>query len=381
MQRASALEALDKELDEGDRLRLIDDVHQERADDGNDHERLPAHAVAVLDGGHVDDCGRGGAEAVAEKARAHNGSIVVLAKDTEDDKVAEQDEHDDLGNNDQQHRSDQVEQLIEVQAHQRDREVQVQHDVADAVDQREAEVVPVEFLVEVADDHGDEHRADVGREAHADEFADPAGDQAADRHADEDGRDVLDDVQRGQLLGRAGVYFLNGSVEVLAFVRGKVVFLDEQTGDRSADQHAEDQAKGGRSRTDRHAGGIAHLNEGRAVGACSAVAADHGDGAGEQCVGIFKAGNSGKPDADEVLDDGHRSGDQPVDHQQHAAFLQQLHRRAETDCREERDHERILQAGVEVEAERSGLMSGEGPHYDGYICCKPGGNGVIPDEP
>ena len=41
----SAREALHKELDECDGLRLVDDIHQEGADNGHDHESTSGHAA------------------------------------------------------------------------------------------------------------------------------------------------------------------------------------------------------------------------------------------------------------------------------------------------------------------------------------------------
>ena len=252
---------------------------------------------------------------MAQETRAHDGCVVVFPENREDDKDGQENQHHYLCHNDQQHRSDEVQKLIQVQAHEGHGEVQIQHYIADAVHQREAEVIPVELLIQVADDNRHEHGAHVGGEAHADELADPAGDLGAQGHADQKGRHVLHHIEGGELLAVSLIDLLHGGIQGLAVVRGQMILLNQHPGHRAADENAEDQAEGCRSRTDGDAGGIAHLHKGRAVGAGRAVSADHGDGAGEQRIGVLKTGHGGKSDTDTVLDDGYDACNQPVDDQ------------------------------------------------------------------
>ncbi len=126
------------------------------------------------------------------------------------------------------------------------------------------------------------------------------------------------------------------------------MFHDQASRQRSADQNAGDQAEGSGSGAHADSRTVAHLLKGGAVGARRAVSADHGDGAGQQGVGGLKADNLAYGDADHVLKDGDDTGHQPVDHQQHAAPLQQGEAGAETHSSEEGQHEGALEIRVKL---------------------------------
>ena len=123
---------------------------------------------------------------------------------------------------------------MQVEAHQRDGQVQVQHDIANSVYQAKVEVVHMNLFVQVSDDHGDEHSAYIGREAHTDQRSDPAGNLRANRHTDQDNSHVLDDIQRRKRLAMALVDLFHGIVQRFRIIRSKLVLFDQQSGHRAA---------------------------------------------------------------------------------------------------------------------------------------------------
>ena len=106
-------EAFDEELDEGQRLRLVDDVDEKGADYRDYHEGAAAHAVALADGGHVDDRGGRSAEAVAAEASAHDCGVVVLAEDAEYHEVGRADHEEHLADEDEQKPADESREVPE----------------------------------------------------------------------------------------------------------------------------------------------------------------------------------------------------------------------------------------------------------------------------
>ena len=95
----------------------------------------------------------------------------------------------------------------------------------------------------------------------------------------------------------------------------QVILDDEAAAQRSAHKHAGDQAEGGGGGAHAHSGGVAQALKGGAVRAGCSVAADHGDGGGQQGVGGLQAHRGAYGDADDVLEDGDHAGAQPVDDQ------------------------------------------------------------------
>ena len=301
---------------------------------------------------------------MAQKARAHDCCIIVLSEDWENDKEGKEHQYYHLRSDNDEDWSDQVKKLIQVQAHQCHGKIQVQHNITSAIHQWEAEMIPVELLVQVADKHSNEHCADIRREVHSNQLTEPAGELGSECHTEQDRGHVLQDVQIGELIAVSCVDLFDGSVQRLGVVRGQVVLLNQHAGHWAAHQDAKNQAKGRSCRADGDSCRIAHLDKGGTVGACRSVSAGHGDGTCQKRVGILKACDIGEADADAVLKDRDNAGNQPVDDHQNAALLQKGEGRAQTNGGEERHHERTLEGRVELERERTALMAGKGDKHE-----------------
>ena len=345
------------------------------------HEGTSGHAVLLGDSGHVHDGAGRCAEAVAAEAGAHDSSVIVGAQDPEHHEVGDDGHKHNLAEHHQQHAAHEVQQIPEAQGHEGEAQIEVQHHGAQLVGQLEAELVEVGLLVHVAEDDGNKHCSHVAGERHADELADPAGEHGSDGHADDDGRHVLDDVKVGEVdLLAGGIDALHVGVAVVVLLGLQVVLHDQASRQRSADQNAGDQAEGSGSGAHADSRAVAHLFKGGAVGARRAVSADHGDGAGQQGVGGLKADNLADCDADHVLKDGDDTGHQPVDHQQHAAPLQQGEAGAETHGGEEGQHEGALEIRVKLEGEAVGHVSDEGDNHEQEAAHHRCGNAVLLKE-
>ena len=162
--RSTPREALHKELDECDGLRLVDDIHQEGADNGHDHEGTSGHAVFLGDSGHVHDGAGRCAEAVAAKAGAHDSGVIVGAQDPEHHEVGDDGHKHSLAEHHQQHAAHEVQQIPEAQGHEGEAQIEVQHHGAQLVGQREAELVEIGLLVHIAEDDGNKHCSHVAGE-------------------------------------------------------------------------------------------------------------------------------------------------------------------------------------------------------------------------
>ena len=219
-------------------------------------------------------------------------------------------------------------------------------------------------LVQVPENDRHEHGADVAREGHADQLADKVGDHGSDGHRHQKGRDILDDVQGGKLLTAGCVDLVKVRNVIFTGIRLQIIFYDELSCQRTAQQDAGDQAEGRRRGTDLNAGRITHVREGLAVGARGSVSADHGDGAGQQGVGRFQAHSLADADADHVLEDRDHARAQPVDDQQRAALRQKREACAEAHAGEEGQHERALEIGVELESKGIRGVADKGDEHE-----------------
>ena len=163
-------------IDEDGDDRRVDRVDDERADEGNDEESRRCRAEEFGHGRHVGDSVRRSAQAEAADAAGHDGCFVVSAHGAEDDEVSKEgheqglaEEHDDQGDS-------QVGELPEFETHedtgQEDGQAQAAQDFAFTL----VDFVGVSEVGDVADDGGDDHRADIAREDQAD-----AAEEAADR--------------------------------------------------------------------------------------------------------------------------------------------------------------------------------------------------------
>ena len=110
------------------------------------------------------------------------------------------------------------------------------------------------------------------------------------------------------------------------------------------------------------------------------MAADHGDGAAQQGVGSGHVHNGAHADGQSVLDNGDDTGHQPVDHQHHAALLQQLNAGAQTHGGEEGQHEGGLEGVGEVKGKAAGLMAGKGNEHEQETADHGGGDAVLAEE-
>ena len=109
------------------------------------------------------------------------------------------------------------------------------------------------------------------------------------------------------------------------------------------------------------------------------MAADHGNGAGQQGIGSFNAKDLGEGDADAVLADGNDPGYQPVDDQQTAAFFQQGDAGTQAHGGEEGQHEGVLEVGVEFEPVGACLVTDEGDEHKEESPYHRGGDAVLPE--
>ena len=122
-----------KGLDEPNGLRLIDDIHQEGADDRNDHHGFSGHTELFVNGRHIDDGTGCGTKSVSAQTGAHDRCIIVFAEDAEDDEVRNQDHERDLADEDDEHAAEYAGKFPEFECHERNREIQREHDVSDLV--------------------------------------------------------------------------------------------------------------------------------------------------------------------------------------------------------------------------------------------------------
>ena len=110
------------------------------------------------------------------------------------------------------------------------------------------------------------------------------------------------------------------------------------------------------------------------------MAADHGDGGGEQGVGSVQAHRGAYGDADDVLEDGDDAGAQPVDNQHDAAFFQQGEAGTQTYGGKERQHKDILEGVCEVKGKGIAGMSGKGDEHEQEAAHHRGRDAVLGQE-
>ena len=177
---------------------------------------------------------------------------------------------------------------------------------------------------DVADDGGDDHRADIAREDQAD-AAEEAADQGTQAHCQEKvGHGVheavvvdgltdfifnLDGVFCAFLIAGNGFQFRNGAsiegrVEAFRFGRAdQVEFVDQFFANRAADDAAGDEAEGSGCDGNGSAAVEADAFQERAKGRCRTMTADHGDGTRCQAQERAQVEGHGQAGADDVLED------------------------------------------------------------------------------
>ena len=350
-------------IDEYGDDRRVDRVDDERADEGNDEESRRCRAEEFGHGRHVGDSVRRSAQAEAADAAGHDGCFVILAHGAEDDEVGEDsheqglaEEHDDQGDS-------QVGELPEFETHedtgQEDGQAQAAQDFAFTL----IDFVGMGEVGDVADDGGDDHRADIAREDQAD-AAEEAADQGTQAHCQEKvGHGVheavvvdgltdfifnLDGVFCAFLIAGNGFQFRNGAsiegrVEAFRFGRAdQVEFVDQFFANRAADDAAGDEAERSRCDGNRCAAVETDAFQERAEGGCRTVTADHGDRTCCQAQERAQVKGYGQAGADDVLTDDQNRRDNGHFKDHDAATLDEADAGRIADAGEEEHHADIL---------------------------------------
>ncbi len=188
----------------------------------------------------------------------------------------------------------------------------------------------------------------------------------ADPHRDQDRDQVLDDRPGIVVVGRCGergigvgVGERHAGLRPLGAARGlKLPALDQDRADRPADQAAaDDSADRDCDRDGRRADDTRLLEE---RGECEAGrrATRERHGSRQHAKERVQPEADRDQDADDVLDDRKHGREQEEPEDLWPADLQQRQARAESDGREERDHQRALQGRIEFD-ERQALAVGD----------------------
>ena len=276
-------------------------------------------------------------------------------------------------------------QLPQPQRHQRQREEQRQRDAAEIVDQLLRQPEQAGHIVDVADDRGDQHRADVGRQR--ERPAAEAGQEVGPAHVALDpGRDqppihiatrmttsVLSSPY-ASTSSPAGALGAGSARRCLrrrarrpparmalatAAVWRSLPSLDDGGPDRAANEAAGDDAD--HRRGDRERGGAGYArrsNSGANARPVAGPPVSVTDPASTPISGCWPSGLR-RHGADDVLDHGDHRREQEEEHHLRPADPQQRQAGAEADGREERDHQRRLQGRVEGD-ERPSRPRGHG---------------------
>ena len=207
----------------------------------------------------------------------------------------------------------------------------------------------------VADDHGDEHRADVSGEGEAGERREPYADLIADADGQQKKHEALD---KARAVGDEALV-LAGNVGRKGSRRGgaagghrsgtQIVLFDETLGRRAAHQRTGHETE--RCRRDGNDAAADHAR-GFKVGAerrRRARAADQSDGAAADTEQRIAPEERHHAAAKEVLQRDHHNGDGKAQDDSFAALEQRGDTDREADGGEEHDHKNGLQRRVEVD--------------------------------
>ncbi len=311
-------------------------------------------AEAQGDGLHVGNGRRGRPQAKAAVTRRQHGRIVVFAHDPEGDEDGVERHRHCLGGQQDEDGQRQAGQIPQLQAHQRHRQEQRQADVAEQGDFAVTHLMPVEQGQGVAQQHADEQHADEDRQLE-DTALEVEGEQLAPFQANGDERQGLNHAERGERALHVGHLEALGRVILVVLFARHLHLLNQIAGHRAADQATQHQTEGGAG--DGEFGSRLHavlVGEGSAPGRSGAVAAGEGDGAGQQPHVGIQTEQSGQAHPQAVLyqqqaGDHHQEGDHRL-----AAALEAAQIGGEADGGEEGQHQRGLQAGVELQLHLQG---------------------------
>ena len=146
----------------------------------------------------------------------------------------------------------------------------------------------------------------------------------------------------------------------ICFQRFATHFVDQATGNGTADQAAEYQAEGGGSHTQSGSAGQAEFAfKVRTPCTGGTVTAGQGNRTGNQANQRIQAQCARQADTDEVLDDDECTHHGGKDNQRQTARFQTGEVGAQTDGCKEDKHERILQRFFKFEADAVGFVQGE----------------------
>ena len=253
-----------------------------------------------------------------------------------------------LHRQDNNHRQRQRSQFPELEAHQRHGEEQRQADVAQHRHRAIEHPIQPRQRQAVAEDHADKQHADKGRQ-----FKDTARQQLrnhlAHRQTDGDQGDTLDQHQRGDHPPHVRL-FEGGRRHLIVrrpVRRGRV--FHQVTRHRAADQAAEHQAESRAGH--RHLGGVGKtiaLNEQLAPCRPGAVAAGKGNRTGQQTHQRIQAQQLRHADTEGVLQQQQTNHHNQKGTQYLAASPQAGQVGVQTDGGEERQHQRIFEAHIEI---------------------------------
>ena len=212
----------------------------------------------------------------------------------------------------------------------------------------------------IANDHGDEHRADVRGKGQICQCREPHADLISDADRQQEQHEALDKARTVCDKTLVFTRHISGKADALRSAADRdrsgvqVVLFDQALGCRAAHQRAGHQTE--RRRRDGN-DAAAHRARGlkvRPKGRRCTGTADEGDGAAADAQQRIAAEHLHHPAAEEVLQRDHHDGDDQAQHHGLAALEQRRDADRKADRGEEQDHENGLQCAVKGDGRDAG---------------------------